>query len=105
MTTDPVPDLTIPLSTDDAQALGDDVGQLAMLLGTVIRGLAQLRADGTNTDDLATIITVLRGCSTGWRAPGTRPYASTPRRAARTARWRAPWASPGPPPSPAATPC
>ncbi|MFJ3891161.1 hypothetical protein [Streptomyces rubrogriseus] len=61
MTTDPVPDLTIPLSTDDAQALGDDVGQLAMLLGTVMRGLAQLRAGRTSTDDLATTITVTTG--------------------------------------------
>ncbi|MFJ2846986.1 hypothetical protein ACIPD2_35910 [Streptomyces griseofuscus] len=59
--TDPVPDLTIPLSTDDAQALGDDVGQLAMLLGTVMRGLAQLRAGQTSTDDLATTITVTTG--------------------------------------------
>ncbi|MET9197134.1 hypothetical protein ABZX60_28015 [Streptomyces olivaceus] len=61
MTTAPVPDLTIPLSTNDAQALGDDVGQLAMLFGTVMRGLAQLRAGGTSTDDLATTITVTTG--------------------------------------------
>ncbi|MEU3188686.1 hypothetical protein ABZ707_31485 [Streptomyces sp. NPDC006923] len=57
----PVPDLTIPLSAADAQALGDDVGQLAMRLGAVLHGLAQLRAGGTSTDDLANTILMSNG--------------------------------------------
>ncbi|MFJ3513202.1 hypothetical protein [Streptomyces luteogriseus] len=59
--TDPVPDLTIPLSTADAQALGDDVGQMAMRLGAVLHGLAQLRAGGASTEDLATTILMSNG--------------------------------------------
>ncbi|MFD9114886.1 MULTISPECIES: hypothetical protein [Streptomyces] len=59
--TNPVPDLTIPLSTADAQALGDDVGQLAMRLGSVLHGLAQLRAGGASTEDLANTILVSNG--------------------------------------------
>lgn len=59
--TDPAPDLTIPLSNADAQALGDDVGQMAMRLGAVLHGLAQLRAGGTSTEDLATTIVVTTG--------------------------------------------
>ncbi|MEU1668505.1 hypothetical protein ABZ547_33985 [Streptomyces sparsogenes] len=59
--TEPVPDLTIPLSASDAQALGDDVGQLAMRLGVVLHGLAQLRADGASTDDLANTILMSNG--------------------------------------------
>ncbi|MGW3954018.1 hypothetical protein ACWEKM_24560 [Streptomyces sp. NPDC004752] len=59
--TDPVPDLTIPLSVADAQALGDDVGQLAMRLGAVLHGLAQLRIGGASTDDLMKIIVVATG--------------------------------------------
>lgn len=61
--TDPdlVPDLTIPLSHADTQALGNDVGQLAMQLGAVLHGLAQLRAGGTSTEDLATTIVVTTG--------------------------------------------
>ncbi|MDX3170294.1 hypothetical protein PV736_31735 [Streptomyces scabiei] len=59
--TDPGPDLTIPLSTADAQALGDDVGQLAMRLGAVLHGLAQLRAGGASTEDLATTILMSNG--------------------------------------------
>ncbi|MEU6175803.1 hypothetical protein ABZ832_28330 [Streptantibioticus parmotrematis] len=57
----PVPDLTIPLSVADAQALGDDVGQLAMQLGAVLHGLAQLRAGGASTDDLATTVLMSNG--------------------------------------------
>ncbi|MCX4799954.1 hypothetical protein OG497_39625 [Streptomyces sp. NBC_01242] len=97
--TDRVPDLTIPLSTADAQALGGDVGQTAMRLGAVLHGLAQLRAGGASTEDLATTILMSNGLL-------NRPQcASTPHRAARTARWRAPWTSPGRPRSTAATPC
>ncbi|MFJ4917607.1 hypothetical protein [Streptomyces sp. NPDC088726] len=59
--TDSVPDLTIPLSTVDAQALGEDVGQLAKRLGAVLHGLAQLRAGETSTEDLATTIVVTTG--------------------------------------------
>lgn len=59
--TDPVPDLTIPLSTADAQVLGDDVGQMAMRLGAVLHGLAQLRAGGASTEDLATTILMSNG--------------------------------------------
>ncbi|MFF3177987.1 hypothetical protein ACFVQ0_35810 [Streptomyces sp. NPDC057900] len=61
--TDPVPapDLTIPLSLADAQALGDDVGQLAMRLGAVLYGLAQLRAGGASTEDLATTVLMSDG--------------------------------------------
>ncbi|MEU2357893.1 hypothetical protein ABZ599_33790 [Streptomyces misionensis] len=57
----PVPDLTIPLSAADAQALGDDVGQLAIWLGAVLHGLAQLRAGGASTDDLANTILMSNG--------------------------------------------
>ncbi|MFB7552566.1 hypothetical protein [Streptomyces sp. NPDC056154] len=57
----PVPDLTIPLSHADAQALGDDVEQMATRLGAVLHGLAQLRAGGTSTEDLATAIVVTTG--------------------------------------------
>ncbi|GGZ29720.1 hypothetical protein GCM10010300_85640 [Streptomyces olivaceoviridis] len=57
----PVPDLTIPLSAADAQVLGDDVGQLAMRLGAVLHGLAQLRAGGASTDDLANTILMSNG--------------------------------------------
>ncbi|MYR87189.1 hypothetical protein GTY41_20145 [Streptomyces sp. SID685] len=57
----PAPDLTIPLSAADAQALGDDGGQLAMRLGAVLRGLAQLRAGKASTDDLATTILMANG--------------------------------------------
>ncbi|MFF3488948.1 hypothetical protein ACFYXC_37685 [Streptomyces sp. NPDC002701] len=59
--TDPVPDLTIPLSTADAKALGDDVGQLAMRFGAVLHGLAQLRAGGASTEDLATTVLMSNG--------------------------------------------
>ncbi|MEW1724323.1 hypothetical protein [Streptomyces sp. NPDC093109] len=59
--TDPVPDLTIPLSGADAQALGDDVGRLAVRFGAVLHGLAQLRAGGMSTEDLATTIAVTTG--------------------------------------------
>ncbi|MDX3697984.1 hypothetical protein PV726_49165 [Streptomyces europaeiscabiei] len=59
--TDPVPDLTIPLSTAVAQALGDDVGRMAMRLGAVLHGLAQLRAGGASTEDLATTILMSNG--------------------------------------------
>ncbi|MEU5583105.1 hypothetical protein ABZ791_36530 [Streptomyces huasconensis] len=59
--TDPVSDLTIPLSTADAQTLGDDVGQMAMQLGAVLHGLAQLRAGGASTEDLATTILMSNG--------------------------------------------
>ncbi|WP_074989937.1 hypothetical protein [Streptomyces misionensis] len=59
--TTPAPDLTIPLSAADAQVLGDDVGQLAMRLGAVLHGLAQLRAGGASTDDLATTILMSTG--------------------------------------------
>ncbi|OEJ28960.1 hypothetical protein AS594_35610 [Streptomyces agglomeratus] len=48
----PVPDLTIPLSTTVAQALGDDAGQMAMRLGAVLHGLTQLRAGGASTDGI-----------------------------------------------------
>ncbi|MGW1598802.1 hypothetical protein [Streptomyces sp. NPDC002343] len=54
--TDPVPDLTIPLSAADAQALGDDVGQLTQRFGAVLHGLAQLRAGEASLDDLETTI-------------------------------------------------
>ncbi|MFJ2170411.1 hypothetical protein [Streptomyces griseofuscus] len=57
----PVPDLTIPLSAADARALGGDAGQLAMWLGAVLHGLAQLRAGGASTDDLATTILMANG--------------------------------------------
>ncbi|MFG2220501.1 hypothetical protein ACGFN1_37845 [Streptomyces sp. NPDC048685] len=59
--TDPVPDLMLQLSHADAQTLGDDVGQMAMRLGAVLHGLAQLRAGGTSTEDLATTIVVTTG--------------------------------------------
>ncbi|MEU2730636.1 hypothetical protein ABZ650_23265 [Streptomyces griseoviridis] len=57
----PVPDLTIPLSAADARALGDDVGQMAMRLGAVLHGLAQLRAGGASTEDLATTVLMSNG--------------------------------------------
>ncbi|MFF2927207.1 hypothetical protein ACFVTP_33185 [Streptomyces celluloflavus] len=59
--TTPAPDLTIPLSVADAQALGDDVGQLAMRLGGVLHGLAQLRAGGASTEALADTIVLSNG--------------------------------------------
>ncbi|WP_055607289.1 hypothetical protein [Streptomyces prasinus] len=59
--TDPVPDFTIPPSTAVAQALGDDVGQMAMRFGAVLHSLAQLRAGGASTEDLATIILMSNG--------------------------------------------
>ncbi|WP_343235725.1 RNase adapter RapZ [Streptomyces sp. SID10815] len=59
--TAPDPDLTVPLSAPDAQALGDDVGQLAVRLGAVLHGLAQLRAGGASTDDLANTILMSNG--------------------------------------------
>ncbi|CAK7288421.1 hypothetical protein [Streptomyces misionensis] len=59
--TTPAPDLTIPLSAADAQALGDDGDQLAMRLGAVLHGLAQMRAGGASTDDLAHTILMSTG--------------------------------------------
>ncbi|MEU7089678.1 hypothetical protein [Streptomyces achromogenes] len=60
-----VPDLTIPLSAADAQALGDDARQLAERFGAVLHGLAQLRVGGAGTDGLEAAI----GASTDLLAP------------------------------------
>ncbi|ESQ01805.1 hypothetical protein B590_30508 (plasmid) [Streptomyces sp. PVA_94-07] len=88
--TDPVPDLTIPLSAADVRALGDDVGQMAMRLGAVLHGLAQLRAGGAGTEDLATTVLMSNGLMNrleGIRDAAVRQHAPW---AARTASWRTP---------------
>ncbi|MFD5159720.1 hypothetical protein ACFWMJ_16850 [Streptomyces hawaiiensis] len=59
--TSPVPDLTIPLAVADAQALGDDVGLLAMQLGAALHAVAQLRDGGASTEDLERGIVVVTG--------------------------------------------
>ncbi|WP_333732576.1 hypothetical protein [Streptomyces sp. IBSBF 3010] len=55
--TGPLRELTIPLPAADMQALGADADQLAVQLGTVLHGLAQLRAGGLDKHGLAGVIT------------------------------------------------
>ncbi|MFF8910981.1 hypothetical protein [Streptomyces olivaceoviridis] len=54
--TDPAPDLTIPLSAADAQALGADAQLLATLLSRALHGVALLRTGHASVDVLTDAI-------------------------------------------------
>ncbi|MFG2097319.1 hypothetical protein [Streptomyces sp. NPDC048612] len=48
--------LLVPLTAEAAAALGNDGEQLAALLGTVLHGMAQLRAGTASVDGLSTTL-------------------------------------------------
>ncbi|MFJ6792103.1 hypothetical protein [Streptomyces angustmyceticus] len=63
--------LLVPLAAEAAAELGTDGEQLAALLGTVLHGLAQLRAGTTSVDGLSTTLsgtTALLERLEGWDA-------------------------------------